>query len=213
MEYLACEVFKKYGYVVENQIPLLHTVGSPDFGGYQTQEQIKFINDYHRLPKGFHIIELAMIRIFNFLYDKTSYKPIDTAIVGEAKTGTTSMSKQILKYLDTGLFDLAYEIHPYKDVSALEILGLISIDSENKICIQEPRKKYTNPKKSLNRADYFKWLNNYFKFYLLANLNNDELNTSFYNSHKHKIENPGEIVDWISDLSFDELLTEIIKEK
>ena len=39
MEYLTCETFKKYGYVVENQIPLAHSIGSPDFGGYKTKIQ------------------------------------------------------------------------------------------------------------------------------------------------------------------------------
>ena len=42
MEYLACEVMKKQDYIVENQIPLSHRTGSPDFGGYKLKTNISF---------------------------------------------------------------------------------------------------------------------------------------------------------------------------
>ena len=34
MEYLAGEYFKTHGFIVENQVPLAHSIGSPDFSGY-----------------------------------------------------------------------------------------------------------------------------------------------------------------------------------
>ena len=39
-EYLASEYFKRKGYIVETQIPLAHSIGSPDFGGYYVEKII-----------------------------------------------------------------------------------------------------------------------------------------------------------------------------
>ena len=36
MEYLTCETFKSMD-MVENQIPLAHSIGSPGFWGYKTK--------------------------------------------------------------------------------------------------------------------------------------------------------------------------------
>ena len=72
---------------------------------------------------GFHIIELAMLRLFKGrkCYINATELSND-AVVGEAKTGTNKMTEQLLKYLNTSLFSEGYEIHPFKLSQIKDIL-------------------------------------------------------------------------------------------
>ena len=100
MEYLAAESFKQKGYIVENQIPLAHSLGSPDFGGYKIKECFDFLNDFNLFQSGFHIIELSLLRIKtnNYNHNFEKVKPFEqNAIVGEAKTATKRMVTQLKK--------------------------------------------------------------------------------------------------------------------
>jgi len=114
MEYLSCEVIKNWGYIVENQIPLTHSTGSPDFGGY------RLIDTSGIVPNRIHLLELSFIRL-------GIEKSIDVIernriIVGEAKTATNEIKKQLDKYLNTGLFNEGFEIHPDKKKTINKIL-------------------------------------------------------------------------------------------
>ena len=77
MEYIATECFKMGGYIVENQIPLAHSVGSPDFAGYKLKNQ----------QSGFHIEELFLLCITKDFRLLNQFM-IEHAIVGESKTST-----------------------------------------------------------------------------------------------------------------------------
>ena len=78
------------GFICENQIPLSHALGSPDFGGYGIPEVLKVLSKYGVHFNGLNIIELAMLR-----FKKNSIEAndvfSDALIVGEAKTSTTTM--------------------------------------------------------------------------------------------------------------------------
>jgi hypothetical protein len=99
MEYLVAEYFRIRGYIVETQIPLAHSLGSPDFAGYGLVETLNSLKGFDVLPQGFHIIELSMLRLGHANKNIDSEQQ-NTFIVGEAKTGTKYMSKQLNKYYD-----------------------------------------------------------------------------------------------------------------
>src|SRR3989344_5352245 len=85
MEYLACEAMRVKKFIVENQIPLSHSAGSPDFGGYKLN-----------IPRYFnkiHLIELSLVRLGWNIKSSSDNKGL-FFIVGEAKTSTTQMKNQ-----------------------------------------------------------------------------------------------------------------------
>ena len=165
LEYLACEMFKKKHYIVENQIPLIHEVGTPDFGGFHLA----------RGNKGFHIIELSMMRItkdFSILNELE----VDHVIVGEAKTSTTIMASQLEKYLNTTAFLKGYEMHPDKLAPTKTCFGILNIGSDYVVNCKEPVTHYDNVGSIVFDFDeYMEWYQNNLKFYLIANFTNEEL--------------------------------------
>jgi len=200
MEYLACEVMKRQGYIVENQIPLTHSTGSPDFGGYLLSRNLPpFLNSIH-------LIELSLIRL-GFEIEQSVSDPKMWTIVGEAKTGTLEMKKQLDKYLATHLFDEGFEIHPSKKRPSSDYVGLITVDDNFKIkvTVRKALKKLSDDR----QHDYFSWLTNYIKYYLIANLTNDEFGEFYRNKLKAPISSKESIVAFVNGLTFEEILDEI----
>jgi len=209
LEFLAAEYFKNRGYIVENQIPLAHAIGSPDFGAYGLDKIIGSLNSFGFLPGyGFHIIELAMIRLNKHLGNQSNSSH-NHLIVGEAKANGTSMSKQLEKYLDTGLFDMGFEIHPSKTKPATDYFGLITLDSDFKIRAIPPKEQYLPPSQRLSRIEYMDWLINYMKFYLLANLTNDELSEFYFELNHAWISSQADIVRFVINIDVETLLNKI----
>ncbi|MFA4960258.1 MAG: hypothetical protein WC548_01195 [Candidatus Pacearchaeota archaeon] len=199
MEYLACQKIKDFGFIVENQIPLRPTVGSPDFGGY-------CISNF--LINKINLIELSLIRCgFEVGILNENFK--NFFVVGEAKTSTTSMEKQIKKYLKTGFFNKAYEIHPHKKTSQLDYVGLITLNKEGILEVIESKKNiYSNVS---SQKEYQKWLLNYFKYYLIANLTNDEFDSFYFSKMKKKIASINDIISFINNLNYLDIIKEIDK--
>lgn len=207
MEYITAEYFKNKGYIVETQIPLAHSIGSPDFGGYGLKNIIDLISDNTSLNSGFHIIELALLRLFkekNLINNMVS----DNIIVGEAKTGTKIMEKQIQKYVNTGFFDYAIEIHPSKIQSTKGGFGLLTLDKNNTIKFYPPTLKYSV---NANQKKYVNWLENYMKYYLIANFNNDEFFNFISKFTDFKISTQDEIINIINSIKIDNILQEVKK--
>jgi len=209
MEYLAGEYFKHIGFIVENQIPLAHAIGSPDFAGYGLNEIIAEISKYGYLPaEGFHMIELSLIRNFNEKIKINESEGTHSFIVGEAKTGTVVMTKQLEKYLNTGLFDQGFEICPTKEKPSKDYFGLITLDSDYKIKVILPEAKYES-KNSLSREDYTTWLGNYIKFYLIANMTNDELKQFYFEVKGEEINKESDLVNFVIGLEIGAILEKI----
>lgn len=165
LEYLTCEYFKNKGFIVENQIPLTHSSGSPDFGGFHISNT----------SVGFHIIELSMLKITKNvgILDLLRGNSIDYTIVGEAKTATTSMKHQIKKYMDTGLFAMGFEIHPSKAMPSVTSLGMINIAEDYSINCMIPNHTYNTV--PYNYHNYMQWYQNNLKLFMLANFSAPEL--------------------------------------
>ena len=197
LEYLTCEYFKKQGFIVENQVPLRHTIGTPDFAGYKIKDS-----------QGFHIIELALQRITgNYVISKTPY--IEKMIVGEAKTSTAVMASQLEKYLTTGLFVQGFEIHPDKKAPAKKSFGLIRLNNDFELECREPEIDYIPESASFNPKEYNTWFINYLKLYIISNFTNAEL-IEYINRLNPKGEyKQDKIIRTIKELSVEELMKAI----
>jgi len=200
LEYLACETIRRDNFIVESQVPLSHSKGSPDFAGYRFNSVSVPFNSVH-------IFELALIRL------GLSRSCVHTSlsnrfIVGEAKTSTTDMKNQLEKYLSTNFFNEAYEIHSSKISPAETVFGLITLDKKYRVVLTPPREKdtFVLPEK---QSKYRDWLENYIKYYLIANLTNDEFVTFYQEKNKRKISSSHDVVTFINSLSYEDILTKI----
>jgi hypothetical protein len=203
MEYIACEVFKQFDYMVETQIPLSAINGTPDFGAFKLQS---ILRSSIPLTK-FNLLELAMIR----LGDRRGVRiisDIDKIIVGEAKTSTKIMEGQLRKYLKTGFFNSAYEIHPSKTAPSNDDFGLLTIGEDYRINLIRPisGRDLSNEK---IQTHYLNWLTNYVKYYLIANLTNDEFVDFYLERNKKRINGIEDVIRFVNNLSYDDILKKI----
>ena len=207
MEYLANRYFVSKGFICENQIPLSHSLGSPDFGGYGIPEILEVLSKYDLNFDGLNIIEFAMLRFKNITNPNNKIFTEDL-IVGEAKTSTTIMEKQLQKYLSSKLFNYGIEIHPNKSKPSKDSFGLLNID--NKSFIQYIPSKVQQSIIDIDYQNEYKiWLKNYVKLYLIANLSNNE----FQEFHKEIIGTPistnSDISTFVDGLKFETILDKL----
>jgi len=200
IEYLACKYFNTMGYITENQIPLSYALGSPDFGGFAMKDTLKEINKFQITPGGFNIVELALIRIFKEKHDVFNYE-YDEIVVGEAKTSTDQMETQLRKYLGSKYFDYGIEMHPFKNVIN-EDFGLLTLEN-SKVTYHRPNIKKSFASKKYQNS-YKKWLEDYFKFYIISNYTNDELNLFFNTFFGRNLSNQEDIISLIQFFSISE---------
>lgn len=196
LEYLACEIFRKQKYIVENQIPLVHAVGSPDFGGFHIP----------RSTRGFHIVELAMVRITG---DKEILDDlyVDHVIVGEAKTATTIMASQLEKYLNTTAFLKGYEMHPEKPLPTKDCFGIINIANDYSIRCKEPVRQYNGRGDIIfDFSEYMEWYQNNLKFYIIANFTNEELKEFVEERKPQGKYNQAKIIEVVKSTSIQEII-------
>lgn len=205
MEYLTCEYFQKYGYIVENQIPLSHSEGTPDFGGFK----LLVNRDSKYQLNSINIIQLAMIRIKKTV---ENYKHLDDLdfIVGEAKTSTLAMKKQLYKYIKTGYFNKAFEIHPSKSTPDDDSFGLISIDKSYKLLKVDSKQKLLAVNK-IKQQQYNDWLIIYKKLYLLSNLTNDEFNEYHLETMHKQMSSDIDIIEFAKYLTIDDIVDKIME--
>lgn len=205
LEYLACRYFNSLGYITENQIPLFPTVGSPDFGGFKNYSGFE-LSGIELFDKGFNILELSLIRLFNLTESFQFFDEIPHIIVGEAKTSTTNINKQIQKYIDTGLFNEAIEIFPYFNSTSPN--SSFYIDSKYRL-------KYE--KKSILDVDferqksYLDWIKNYFKYYILSNYSNDEFRLYFKSVTNQEFNENRLLIDFIENMTITTLIRDLKK--
>lgn len=201
LEYLACEYFKKRGYIVQNQLPLVHAVGTPDFGGF-------------RLPdgaKGFYIAELAMLKITGNT-DILDHLNLSHAIVGEAKTSTTAMARQLEKYLNTTAFCKGYEMHPDKPLPTRDCFGMFHIRNDYIVQCIEPASEYTESGNIVfDYKEYMEWYQNLLKFYIAANFSNEELKEFVEKRNAKGKYNQAKMIDVIKNTEMDEIAEAVRK--
>jgi len=213
MEYLSAEYFKKQGYIVENQIPLAHNIGSPDLGAYKIYDLLNLLRkkDYVN-SSGFHIIELALIRLKGGIYNNCSMDKNNQnkTLVAEAKTSTKIMEKQLTKYMNSNCFDEGYEIHPQKEDSTKNIFGLITLNNSYELLIKEPEINCWNKKQKKKKQKYLEWLSNYMKYFLISNLTNNELEDYYFHSTGDYIQSSNDLTKFINNQSYNDILNNFI---
>jgi hypothetical protein len=185
MEFLACEKFKHLGYITENQVPLGHSIGSPDFMAFRSE-------NFH---VGLHLIEFALLfltKSFNNI-NFHDVRSIYDLVVGEAKTSTTQMVSQIEKYTKTGYYNKQFGIHP-NNIAVGKGVGLIYLDNNLNIVIKPSQDNVSDA------VEYKNWLFNSIKAYLLVNLYDEQL-VQLYNLYIGKIP--------VSDIEFYDFLQKV----
>lgn len=200
MEYLSCKYFTNLGYVTENQIPLSHKLGSPDFGSYALKNIQDVVFESGLLSRGFNVLELAMLRIFPISSPIKNTESKSELFVGEAKTSTIYMDTQLRKYLTSGFFNFGIEIHPTKEKPSNPSFGLLRLENFS-LVYECPKQQITS--KNLNQESYKQWLEAYFNSYLLANYTNDELNVIAKQLIGKQVDTKLDIIRLIRDVSFE----------
>lgn len=207
MEYVASKYFNMNGYFTETQIPFYYSGGTPDFAAYAIPNIANIVKKHFNFD-GLSFIGLASIRAFGLHKNGTVKNDITEAIVGEVKTASLEALDQIKKYLDKGVFNRAYEIIPHKKTPET-IAGLITLDNNCEIKIYEA----TTPAKVISekQSEYLTWLKNYIKYFLIANLTNEELD-EFYNQRAGKrTRTIPELLGFINALHIENILDALVK--
>jgi len=171
LEYVFCRYYKESGYITENQIPLRYGIGTPDAGAFHMPEIFTKLRDRGYIDQGAFLLELASLSVFGKSNYKAKQENLDEdLVVGEAKppTVTAQIERQLDKYSSIGLFDRYYRILP-SPVRNSSKYGLITFNEIGKITVLDGKIKF--PINRIERRLYIAWLENYFKFYLLSNLN------------------------------------------
>jgi len=86
--------------------------------------------------------------------------------------------------------------------------NLLTIDKNYKIKIIE-KESNTILYDEILQIKYIKWLNNYIKYYLLANLTNDEFVEYFYEKENKRISCKEDIAFFVNKLTFKQIIKKI----
>lgn len=207
-EYVTSEYFRRRGYLTETQIPFYYNGGTPDFAAYDFPEVLDILRKNGLISSGAMLVELSTLKLFQNSKFKAIGSKEPEAIVGEAKTSSMEAIKQIKKYLGKKIFNRAYEIIPHKEKPEI-ICGLITFNANGEIMVFEGKEKPLVDKKV--QSDYFDWLGNYTKYFLLANLDNSEFN-DFYTRKTGKEFPTGidNLLSFVNGLKYNEIIKEIL---
>ena len=201
MEYVATRYFNGLGMLTETQIPFFYSGGTPDFAAYSLPDIGKALRQ-HLAVGGASFIELASMRLFpESARGQAGPQAVET-IVGEAKTGAATGMAQLEKYLRSGVFSKAYEIIPHK--AAPEVAaGLLTLGDDCGIRVHEAKKPAMVS--SSKQGEYLKWLTNYVKYFVVANLRNEELDEVYGRMTGRSTRTVGELILFINSLPLEEI--------
>ena len=167
LEYFCSEFFKSKSFLVETQVPISHGSGVPDICIYSN-----IISDV-----GINIIELSMINTFKKKINLKSKEINFQNNVGEAKAlSSIDVNKRLKKYLDTKLFDKSFTLYPDNkkiDIYKKKKQNLFYVDENYNFSFLDLDNSLSSD--TTKKTNYQKWFTNYLKFYLFANLTNNEL--------------------------------------
>ena len=206
MEYVASKIYSAQGYITETQLPLSHSLGSPDFLAYSASEMQNLFFNAGLFSGGFNLIELSMLSTFGIqpTFKARRIKLDDAVIVGEAKTSTTIMEGQIKKYCSSGIFTGAVEIHPTKLVPSSVDFGLLNLN--NDIPNLYPPRIFSNSSKTKAAVEFKPWFESYIKAYLIGNYTNQSLRTLYLHLFCKTMTTKDDLVRLIRDITLQDHL-------
>ena len=202
LEYFCSEYYKSQNYLIETQVPISHGSGVPDICIYSN-----IISDI-----GINIIELSMISVFQKKFNFNKKKINFQTSVGEAKAlSSIDVNKRLKKYLDTKLFDKSFTLYPDN-----KKIKLYQNQKKNLFYINEDYffsfldLDTTNSSDRIVKNDYHKCFMNYLKFYLFANLTNNQLK-SFLDLNKIQNHEVNKFLEKICSLDINDFLNDYIR--
>lgn len=206
MEYIASHFFAENGYITETQLPLSHNLGSPDFLAYRDKNIQSIFSREGFVKRGFNIIELSMFSTFGSISQEEEivYKADAEIIVGEVKTATTNMERQIRKYCSSGIFTSAFEIHPTKSSPSTIEFGLLNlVNNMPKLALPQQGVDFS----TVQAVNEFKpWFESYLKAYLISNYFDEDLKLLYKNLFSKKLSSKNDLICLIRDVSLEDHL-------
>jgi len=209
IEYIIVNHYSKLNYITDTQIPFIYGKGTPDALAFKNYQLLNLLNKYGFFKGGGNIIELMFPSLFGFVTGNSILNNIeDEFIVFEVKTGATRASEQIEKYLSTKYFDIGVEAKPFLQNNRLK--SFFTFDKSGKIIkkIMKEKKYRTNEQ----HIKYITWLNNYIKYYILANLGKEEF-LDFNETVLGGCEKKGDFIREINGMGLENLIKIIINYK
>jgi hypothetical protein len=102
-------------------------------------------------------------------------------------------------------------MHPHKNDASSYDRGMFTLDNDFKICFTAPTQQYefSDNTTQLSKNEYVVWLENYLKFYLIANFTNDELNAFFQQKTGESIGDQYSLVEFVKGISAKEIISQI----
>jgi hypothetical protein len=181
LEYLACHTFRHLGLLVESQIPLTATTGSPDFLALRDDSLFDSLNlRFKNSFSGAHLIELA--QLFSPKLDHSQW-PIETvdplsldilSVVGEAKVGNASPLTQLSKYDSTGFFSQQLALLDRSPATRKAPLSYLYVSSRDSVVLETNAQSPTTSRDS-KIHQYRNWYHLVAKCYLLANFDSTSI--------------------------------------
>ena len=207
-EYVVSEYFNRRGYLTETQIPFYYSGGTPDLAAYEIPDVVNTLRAHGIATKGFSFIEIASFKIFGSHQETThEFSSALETIVGEVKTASLKADKQIQKYLSFQLFNKAYEIIPHKPTPEV-ISGLITFDEDGYIRVMEAQQPAVV--NQVKQREYLDWLNNYIKYFLIANLSNEELDEFYSRLTGRKSRSVNQLIAFVNGLDYEKIVARVI---
>jgi hypothetical protein len=182
LEYIACHIFRQCGYLVETQVPLTATSGSPDFVAISNTSLMQGISDFLGCQiGGLHIVELAMLfqsKKKDFFWPNPSSRNLTstaTSVVGEAKVGGVNPKSQLDKYFLTNFYSHQFALLDRHPVDQDLEQSYLYVSDDNDIKFIEVTSAKASRFKTNEFDRYYKWYQHCAKCYLLANMSEDQL--------------------------------------
>lgn len=212
LEMVSSFYFSEKGFITETQVQLDFRTGTPDFmalknNSIQNETDLKSI-----FSSGFNVIELSMIRMFPQQEKNIKEQLInkDQLLIGEAKTESATLKKQIQKYINYKVFDNVIEIHNNNQIPEVDTSSLISVKEDNVFFIKS---SYQNKVDKTKQADFLKWFIGYCKLYLLSNFEFNEINLINNSLLGDDISSEKDLINLINEVHINDLLKLVLKQE
>lgn len=209
LEYVFAQSFISFGFLVESQAPLSHSLGTPDLVVLNSNILKDYLGDLGIDWRGGFLIELAMLRAFqknskNAIAKEERNVSEDMAMVCEAKVENVDTTNRLRKYLSSGYFN--YGVQLKTDYYDIRDKGFLSFGFDNHWRIKSDG--WSNIKKSLSTSqiEYFHWYKTVLRLNLFANFTHSEIDT--YSMQEYS-KNPKA---WLLSPDSDKVLSQMLKE-
>jgi hypothetical protein len=177
-EYLSCKAFDNKGYFSESQTPWFQqsykglTGGIPDYSCFYIDD-FDELKQKNLLPNFMLIQNLSTLFVWKGNHDtiKTDYV-FNIGEVKSSKNYTSNACKQLTKYSKVNLAEKGFATL-YNETDVSDKFGLVNISKNYEVEITEPKMSWETDTSIKNNDK--KWISDYAKIYLLANLPFDEI--------------------------------------